>query len=375
MSVSWIFGQVAQCNVTKRILEELLNYVEENNKPCLLFFSDFEKAFDSVDHNYMFNVLKHFNFGDSLIKWVKTFYTYASSCVLINGFITDNFIIERGVRQGCPLSPYLFIIVIELLSNYIANNPDIKGVRINEKELKNTLFADDATFIADGTKQSFEKLIDVLDNFEKISGLKLNESKCNVLRAGSLKSHTNIYSRQKGFQWSSTHAKALGITFTTNRTNTLKLNLDPKIEEFKTCLKQWEHRKLTLLGKITVIKTFALPKLIYPLTVLQTPDTATIKTINDIMYKFLWDNKPAKIKREVLIKHYENGGIKMIDIQKFINSLKCSWIKRIYNLTEENPLKAIYIRYLNKKGGYLIFESNLSEKDIKSMFKHNSFLM
>ena len=82
----------------------------------------------------------------------------------------------------------------------------------------------------------------------------------------------------------------------------LKLNLDPKIEHFKNCLKQWQHRKLTLLGKVTVIKTYALPKLIYPLTVLNTPSKTKRKEITNAMYDFLWDSKPAKIRKDILIK-------------------------------------------------------------------------
>jgi len=154
----------------------------------------------------------------------------------------------------------------------------------------------------------------------------------------------------------------------------LKLNLDPKIEEFKTCLKQWQHRKLTLLGKVTVIKTYALPKLIYPLTNLQTPKQNTIKLIQDIMHEFLWDKKTAKIKQDTIIQNYEDGGIKMIDIKKFINSLKASWIKKILELKADNSLKHIYYKTLNKYGGNLIFESNLVEIDINNMFHKSSFL-
>ena len=89
-----------------RLLEETLDYVEDSNTECLLFFSDFEKAFDSVDHNFLISTLKHFNFGDSFIRWVIVFYNNIKSSVTNNGFITDFFPIERGVRQGCPLSPY-----------------------------------------------------------------------------------------------------------------------------------------------------------------------------------------------------------------------------------------------------------------------------
>ena len=91
------------------------------------------------------------------------------------------FSIERGVCQGCPLSPYLFIICIELLSHKISSVDELKGIRFSGKELRKSLFADDASFILDGSLRSFETLINILDNFANISGLKLNARKCQVL--------------------------------------------------------------------------------------------------------------------------------------------------------------------------------------------------
>ena len=102
------------------------------------------------------------------------------------------FKIKWGVKQGCPLSAYLFIIVIEILSACISKNQNIKGLKIGKTEVKSTLVADDATFITDGSRKSFNTLFNVLDDFEKISGLRLNNSKCNVLKAGSLKSMTDV---------------------------------------------------------------------------------------------------------------------------------------------------------------------------------------
>ena len=218
-------------------------------------------------------------------------------------------------------------------------------------------------------------LINTLDDFAKISGLKLNHEKCNVLKAGASK--VNIqkqYLDHKHFLWSSEKAKALGITFTTNRKISLDLNLTPKLEEFKTCLKQWQHRKLTLLGKVTVIKTFALPKLIYPLTVLQTPPAQTIKSISDAIQTFLWDHKPAKIKRDLLTKDYEEGGIKLANIQYLINSLKCSWVKRIFQNPDDSPIKAMYQHILNQYGGKYLFECSLNQNDIQTLFRKNVFI-
>ena len=93
--------------------------------------------------------------------------------------------------------------------------------------------------------------------------------------------------KKNNFDWNTKQVKALGMVFHSHNIDTFKLNLHPKIEEFKNCLKQWEHRKLTLLGKITVIKSLALPKLIYPLSVLLSPDEKIIKEIKKYMFDFI----------------------------------------------------------------------------------------
>ncbi len=95
-----------------RILYETLDNVNETNSPGLFFFADFEKAFDTVEHAFLIKVMQKFNFGNDIINWVKLFYSGAKSCVSNNGYLSDFFSINRGVRQGCPLSPYLFIMAI-----------------------------------------------------------------------------------------------------------------------------------------------------------------------------------------------------------------------------------------------------------------------
>ena len=100
------------------------------------------------------------------------------------------------------------------------------------------------------------------------------------------------------------------MVFSTDKKNILDKNIVPKIQEFKNCLKQWQHHKLTLLGKITVIKSMALPKIIYPLTVLPNINDDLLNEITKAMFNFLWDNKPDKIKRKIIMQTFENGGFK-----------------------------------------------------------------
>ena len=144
-----------------------------------------------------------------------------------------------------------------------------------------------------------------------------------------------------------------------------ELNLLPKIKEFCNCLNRWKKYNLSLIGKIVVIKTFAFPKLIYPLTVLENPPTDYFNLINKSMFDFLWDNKPDKINRKTIIQNYENGGLKMIDLNLFIKSIKAGWVKRIINDKNKGDWKFIYLRQLEKVGGQFVFECNINEKDFK----------
>ena len=130
-----------------RLVQDLIHYLDINNLPGLLLTIDFQKAFDSINWTFLIKSLEHFNFGKELIAWIKLFYTNISSCVINNGTTSSYFNIYRGVRQGDPLSPYLFIIATELLSLTISQNKSISGIKVGDKEHKMTRYADDFTLI------------------------------------------------------------------------------------------------------------------------------------------------------------------------------------------------------------------------------------
>ena len=130
-------------------------------------------------------MLNYYNFGDSLISWIKLFYTDISSSIQNNGWTSDFFNLSRGVRQGCPLSPYLFILCAEILGASIRQDKQIRGINISENECKVSQYADDTTLLPDGTKSSIERSFFLLDSFGKLSGLNVNYEKTEVLWIGS----------------------------------------------------------------------------------------------------------------------------------------------------------------------------------------------
>ena len=132
---------------------------------------------------------------------------------------------------------------------------------------------------------------------------------------------------EKDFKWVKDKLKALGVWLSTNPETTIEANYNEKLTKVRNSLSCWELRRLSLLGKITVLKSLIASQLVYILSPLPTKHKV-IGEINNIFFNFLWDGKGDKIKRDIMISDYENGGLKMIDIKVFNRALKSGWIKK-----------------------------------------------
>ena len=194
-----------------RTITDVLEFTKMRDYQGIMTAIDFEKAFDSLNWNFLHKSLEFFGFGESFLGWIKTFYNNISSCVFNNGFSTPSFNVKRGVRQGDPLSPSLFIIVLELLALSIRNNDQIKGIEVGGSEIKLVTFADDMTsFVRD--KFSHRTLFDTIDLFSTYSGLKVNHDKTEILLLGNME----VNSSELGVNEISKAIKILGGHFTFN---------------------------------------------------------------------------------------------------------------------------------------------------------------
>ena len=128
-----------------RTIKDVMEYTKVKELSGILVASDFENAFDTLNVNFLIKTLHKFNFGPSFIQWIRTLYKNISSCVMKNGFTAGHFTLSRGVRQGDPLSPYLFIIALETVAIKIRNDDSIKGFSSGGETTTLTLFADDMT--------------------------------------------------------------------------------------------------------------------------------------------------------------------------------------------------------------------------------------
>lgn len=356
----YIKGRFIGFNI--RQIEDTIIFCNDYDKPGIILSIDFEKAFDTINWRFINSALKAFNFGDNFCGAIKTLYNNISSCVINNGQISDWFHPRRGVRQGCPISPYLFIITIELLAIHIRENKNIQGIEINKKILKICQLADDTTCFAENLN-SVKVILSVFKQFENCAGLKMNVDKTKAKFIGSLK---NSVISPLGLDWSEPYVETLGIIINGCEEEHYDLNYRKKILNLKHTLNSWKCRNLSLKGKVTVINNLGLPPLLYLCSVVYTPERV-LKEVKDLLLDFLWDSKPSKIAYHVIIQNIVDGGLKLIDIESKIKSLKAIWGKR-FIIDKGERWKAAPGLFYNTDNIVTFFTMNQSRKSYKHRF-------
>nr|GEU67934.1 RNA-directed DNA polymerase, eukaryota, reverse transcriptase zinc-binding domain protein [Tanacetum cinerariifolium] len=170
------------------ILSEIIDWYKKQKK--MLFKVDFEKAFDSVSWRYLDHVMCMIGFGIKWQNWIKSCLYSSRTSILINGSPTLEFSLKRGLKQGDPLSPFLFIIIMEglhiALTDVMAANL-FHGVNVGSSSLRlsHLFYADDVIIMSEWDKRDMENIIHVLHVFYMASGLKININKSNLFGMGS----------------------------------------------------------------------------------------------------------------------------------------------------------------------------------------------
>ena len=315
-----------------RLIYDILNYTDEKDIPGLLLLIDFEKAFDSVSWKFLSKVLQYFNFGESFQYWINTLYKNIFSRVNQCGFLSDIINLQRGCRQGDPISSYLFILCAEILAIKIRNDKDIKGICIDRFEYKISQYADDTTLLLDGSEKSLNKSLDTLAWFETVSGLKVNFDKTQVVWIGGKKYSTTTMCNRWKLKWGQSSFKLLGINFDVDIEKIGDINYTERLKKMENTIKQWKKRKITPIGKIAVVKSLLISQFNHLFLSLPNPKESTLLQLKRCIFNFIWDDKRDKVKRETLCKNYEEGGLNMLDIDAYISSLKTTWVRKILNI-------------------------------------------
>ena len=235
----------------------------------------------------------------------------------------------------------------------IRRSNDIKGIYIQgNEEVKLTQYADDTTAIL-ADVESVSNLFELLSLYEKCSGLKINQAKSEMLWLGSMRHRSDAVCN---LQISDDRVYALGVHFTYNTELSYKKNFFDKLGSLKKTLSVWSQRDLSIYGRINIVKTLALSKLVFISSVMETPKNFATE-VNKIAFDFIWKQKPAKIKRTTFIKKKVDGGLGMKDFVLFDKALKLTWVKRLCSASDA-PWKYIPKSFLSSVSGTDLFQCN-----------------
>jgi len=361
--VAYIPGRVVHDNL--RMFEFFNTYCNDNDIDAVLISLDAAKAFDSVDHNFMFETLKRYGFSSDFIETVRMLYNDIKADILVNGYRTTMIRIRRCVKQGDALSCALFIICLDPVLRNIENNKKIKAIEIktpithDKVEKKTGAYADDVGAVVLNEEESINGIFQEYNKFSSYSGIRLNETKSEILslntRGNFIPAKVKIDSGQKVFELTTVEKiKICGITFSCNKEISYNSNVVDKIDKMERNLVAWLHRGLMIPGKIVVINTFGISQLIYTMQMCEYKENE-IKRIENMIFKFLWNKRwngnsaPDRIKREVLKQDYKDGGLKVPDITIINKALKLRQFLR--SIKADHPICTIQ-SYVTEKLDY-----------------------
>ena len=310
---------------------------------------DQEKAYDKIDHNYLWKTLDAFNLPKLFTQTVKTLYNDAHTIVAINGEFSKPFKVTRGVRQGDPLSCFLFDIGIEPLACQVRNDPNFKGYNIPGmgEKLAINLFADD-TVLYLNAEDSYDETLKTLDKWCRVSGAKFNKEKMEIIPIGT-KAHRKEVVRSRKLNPKDQRIpedvhiaqdgeaiRSLGAWIGNDTQD--ERPWEPIIDAVHNDLERWKTVYPTIDGKRLIIQAIVGGRTQFLAKAQGIPKRIRKALIKEIR-NFLWEDETHR--PGIGLDHLENkkdqGGIKLLNLKSRDEAIEIVWLREYLNLTNTCP--------------------------------------
>lgn len=314
--------------------QRVIQLLHKQRKPALFIKLDISKAFDSVGWTFLLEVMQALGFSIKWRDWVAALLGTSSSRVMINGHLTRGFKHRRGVRQGDPLSPLLFILAIDPLQRIIelaAQRGILKPILPKAVNLRCSLYADDAAMFANPTPQELEQLQKILQFFRECSGLKINMAKTEIFPIRMVDAQVTHLLQNFPGKVGKFPGKYLGLPLHIRKLR--KIDVQPLIDKIGARLPGWKGRMMSTAGRETMVKTVLSSQPIYHLMAF--PEQKwLIRKIDRIRRSFLWRGEtPDKVYGGHCLVNWKSsarpkakGGLGILELERFARALRLRWL-------------------------------------------------
>ncbi|GJY56796.1 putative RNA-directed DNA polymerase [Tanacetum coccineum] len=348
------------------IVDEIISWAKKYKKRLMFLKVDLEKAFDTLNWSFLFSIMEQMGFRRKWRTWISSCLKSAFASVLINGSPTKEFKVEKGLRQGDPLSPFLFIIAIEALNVALLNacNNTFHGVKVGKDNIhvSQLQFADDALIMGEWSWLNAMNLSRILTCFNLASGLKINFHKSKLYGVGVTTLEVNSLASMIGCLPSNFPCTYLGLPIGGNMSRCANWGI--LVDKFNKRLSNWKAMSLSFGGRFTLIKSVLGSLGVYYFSTFKAPNKI-INKLEGIRRKKIWggttdENKIAWIAWDKATSSISNGGLGIGTLKSSNQAMLSKWWWRFH--TENHAFWCMIIRFIQGVDGGLNDTSLIKSK-------------
>ncbi|WJX67429.1 hypothetical protein P8452_51895 [Trifolium repens] len=346
------------------VVNEVIDYAKKSGKECVIFKVDFEKVYDSVDLGFLEYMLRRFGFGDKWCAWMKVCVCAGNMSVLVNGCATEEISIKRGLKQGDPLSPLLFLIVAEGLGSLMRMAVDrgrFQPFKVGRGGVPVSIlqYADDTLCIGEASVTNLWVIKAVLRGFELTSGLKVNFWKSCLFGVNVSNEFLTMTSEFLNCRLGVLPFKYLGLPVGANPR--LCSTWKPMLDTIKGRLGAWGNKYVSLGGRIVLINAVLNSLPIFFLSYFKMPVKVWQEVVK-IQRKFFWGGigsrrKICRVKWSEICKPKKEGGLGIKDLRLMNISLLAKWRWKLLKRDDELWKKVVVAKYGNNVIGGVTLQS------------------